>query len=205
MKNQLEIFSTGEIKNFFNNLSETFEISYSDYKELEASHKHNKLSLVLLRDDSHIPKNIIEKINKNENFIIICKDFSVFQKFSLDKKNTLISPISINKLLDVLNNIINSKKYTYKNIVLSNHALINTKTNEKAHLTQAENYILLKLFNEKNVKKKTLEREALQIKKELNTSSMESHLNRIRKKLKLIKSQFTVTSKDGHIYLYLIS
>ena len=58
-----------------------------------------------------------------------------------------------------------------------------------------------KIFKEKNVKKRILERDALQIRQDLNTSSMESHLNRIRKKLKKISSNFTISSKDKYVYL----
>ena len=108
-------------------------------------------------------------------------------------------------MVDVINNFINTRKHTFANIELNNNSATNTKTNQKIDLTQAENHILLKLFKEQNLKKRTLERDVLQIKKDLNTSSMESHLNRIRKKLKKIKSHFTISSKDKYICLEVIS
>ena len=201
MKNILEIFSTDELRSFFINLGEFFDISTKDLKDLETISDKKNLSIVFLDNQSVVSQKTIKNIYENENFIFVCKDFSVFQKFSLNQKNTLISPISINKLVDIVNSSINTSKYIFKNIEFINQLITNTRTNETIHLTQAENQILLKLFKEKNVKKRTLERDALQIRQDLNTSSMESHLNRIRKKLKNISSEFTISSKDKYIYL----
>ena len=205
MKDRLVMFSTNELKSFFINLEEFFDISTKSLEDLETPLDKKNLSIVFLDNQSKISQTVLKNIYKNENFIFVCKDFSVFQKFSLSQKNTLISPITINKLVDIINNFINSKKHIFKNIVLNNQLVTNTRTNEKIHLTQAENHILLKLFKEKNVKKRNLERDALQIKQDLNTSSMESHLNRIRKKLKNIRSHFTISSKNDYVFLEIIN
>jgi len=205
MKNKLEIFSTKELKSFFINLGEFFDISTKSFSELETFSDKKNFSIVFLDNQSRVSQKTIKNIYENENFIFVCKDLSVLQKFSLKQKNTLISPVSINKLVDIINSFINTKKHIFKNIELSNQSVTNTRTNEKIHLTQAENQILLKLFKEKNVKKQTLERDALQIRQDLNTSSMESHLNRIRKKLKNISSHFTISSKDKSVYLEIIN
>ena len=205
MKPSLEIFSTEGLKFFFINLHEFFDINTRGLEDLEASDDKQNLSIVFLDNKGAVSKKAIENINENENFIFVCSDFSIFQNFSLNKKNTFISPLSINKLVDVINNFINTRKHTFTNIELNNNSATNIKTNEKINLTQAETHILLRLFKDKNVKKTILERDALQIRQDLNTSSMESHLNRIRKKLKNISSDFTISSKDKRIYLEIIS
>ena len=205
MKDRLEIFSTTELKSFFINLEEFFDISTKSLEELETLPDKKNLSIFFLDNQSKISQTALKNIYENENFIFVCKDFSVFQKFSLSKKNTLISPVTINKLVDIINSFINSKKHIFKNIALNNQLVTNIRTNEIIHLTQAENRILLKLFKEKNVKKRNLERDALHIKQDLNTSSMESHLNRIRKKLKNIRSHFTISSKNDYVFLEIIN
>jgi hypothetical protein len=205
MKTKLEIFSTEELKIFFINLQEFFDISINSLGDLETFNDKKNLSIVFLDNQNTVSKKIVKKIHENENSIFMCKDFSVFQKFSLNKKNTFISPVSINKLVDIINDFINTRKHTFSNTELNNNSAINIKTNEKTDLTQVENNILLKLFNEKNVKKGILEREVLQIRQDLNTSSMESHLNRIRKKLKNIRSDFTISSKSDYVYLEIIN
>ena len=205
MKTKLEIFSTEELKNFFINLNEFFDISIKSLKDLETYNDKKNLSIVFLDNQNTVSKKIVKKIHENENFIFMCKDFSVFQKFSLNKKNTFVSPVSINKLVDIINEFINTRKHTFANIELNNHSAVNIKTNEKIDLTHAENNILLQLFKEKNVKKGILEREVLQIRQDLNTSSIESHLNRIRKKLKNIRSHFTIFSKNDYVFLEIIN
>ena len=205
MKIKLEIYSTEELNNFFTNLNDFFDISVKTFLELEESFDKKNISVVFLDNHKMVSERIIKKIYESENLILVCKDFSVFQRFSLSQNNTLIAPVSIDKLVDKINNFINTKKHTFTNVELNNHLVTNIKTNEKIYLTQAENHILLKLFKEKNVKKRTLERDALQIKEDLNTSSMESHLNRIRKKLKKISSNFTISSKDRFVYLEIIN
>ena len=205
MKTKLQIFSTEHLKNFFTNLEDFFELNIKNFDELESYVDQNNLSILFLDDQSKVAKKIIKKISENENFIFACMDFSVFQKFSLSEKNTLISPFSISRLVDFVNNIINTKTYIFNNIELCNHIITNTKTNGTIHLTQAENHILLKLFKEKNVKKKLIERDVLEIKQDLNTSSMDSHLNRIRKKFKKISSYITISSKDKYVCLEIIN
>ena len=201
MKTKLEIFSTKELTNFFVNLHDFFDINIKSFGELETSDDKKNLSIVFLDSQNAVSEKNIKKICENENFIFVCKDFSIFQKFSLNQKNTFISPISINKLVDTINNFINTRKHTFTNIELNTNSATNIETNQKIDLTQAESHILLKLFKEKNVKKRILERDALQIKQDLNTSSMESHLNRIRKKLKKIGSDCTISSKDKLVCL----
>ena len=97
------------------------------------------------------------------------------------------------------------KKHAHRNIELNNNFITNTNTKEKNYLTQAENLILYKLFSERVVNKKLLERDVLEIKQDLNTSSIESHLNRIRKKLKKINSDFSVTSKNNNVFLEIVN
>ena len=141
----------------------------------------------------------------NENFIIVYKEPPIIAKPSLVLKKNMIAPLSISKFLDNIIQIINKKKYAHRNIELNNNFITNKNTKEKNHLTQAESLILFKLFIEKSVNKKLLERDVLDIKQDLNTSSIESHLNRIRKKLKEIDSDFSVSTKNNNVFLETIN
>ena len=201
MKNKLEIFSNDKLKNFFTNFSHYFEIVLRNYNELEKFKNQKNTSLVFLENHNTIAKQTFKKLNENKNFIFLCRDFAVFQKLSIIQENILICPIGITKLIDTINNLINAKEHIFENVHISNQIITNIKNKEYTYLTQAEIEILTMLFNETKIKKKTLDREVLQIKEELNTSSMESHLNRIRKKLKKIQSDFTISSKDNFVYL----
>ena len=205
MKTRLEIFSSEKLQNFFSNLDTLFDISLKSLSDLKDNYDSKNLSIVFFEDKDFIEEKILKNLLDNENFIFVSKEQSALEKLSKGLKKNITPPLSISKFLDKVNQIINKKKLTFKNIDLNNTIVTNNKTKEKIYLTQAENLILLKLLNEKVVNKKLLERDALHIKENLNTSSIESHLNRIRKKLKKISSDFTVSSKDTNVFLEIIN
>ena len=201
MNTKLEIFSSEKLRNFFSNLENLFDVSLKSYDDLKDCYDSKNLSIVFFEDKDFVEEKILKSALNNENFIFVSKEHSVFEKLSKDLKRNITPPLSVSKFLDKVNQIINQKKLTFQNISLNNNFVTNNKTKEKIYLTQAENLILFKLLSEKAVNKKLLERDALHIKKNLNTSSMESHLNRIRKKLKKIGCDFTVSSKDNNVFL----
>lgn len=203
MKTKLDIYSSQNLKYFFLSLDSFFDINLKNYENLYESDDKENLSIVFLDDLKESFFVLINKISKNENFMFVCGDHSIFQKFELNKNNSLVSPFSINKLIDFINNFVNKKKYTFNEIQLHNQTIINMKTKNHIGLTYAENLIVLKLFKEKKIKKKLLERDVLDIKYELNSSSLESHLNRIRKKLKKIESNLIIFSKDNEVFIAL--
>ena len=204
MKTKVEIFSSQKLKNFFINLGYLFDINLKDFDELEGDNSTN-LSIVFFDDQNFVDKKTLNSILLNENFIFVYKESSMLEKTYIDLKKNMVAPLSISKFLDKINETINKKKYAFRNIELNNNFITNTKTKEKNHLTHAENLILYKLFNEKTVNKKLLETDVLDIKQDLNTSSIESHLNRIRKKLKKINSDFSVSSKNNNVLLEIIN
>ena len=205
MKTKLDIFSSTKLKDFFQNLEGLFDISLKNFDDLDECYNASNISIVFFNDQGFIEDTILNNVLQKENFIFIFRELSMFDKSSIDLKKNIVAPISIGKFLDKINEIIIKKNYTYRNIDLNNNIITNTITNEKAHITEAENLIMLKLFNDKTVNKKILERDVLHIKQDLNTSSIESHLNRIRKKLKKIDSEFSVYSKDNNVFLDMVN
>ena len=205
MKTKIEIYSSHKIKNFFKNFYSLFDINLKDLRELESCVNSKNLSIVFFDNEDFVKDKIPNSILLNENFICINNEFSIFEKTTLGLKKNMTAPLSISKFIDKINEIINKKKYVYRNIVLNNNFITNSNTKAKNYLTQAENLILIKLFTEKKVNKKLIERDVLDIKQDLNTFSIESHLNRIRKKLKKIDSDFSVFSKNSNIFLEITS
>ena len=205
MKTKVEIFSSQKLKNFFINLDGLFDIILKNFDELADCYNSTNLSIVFYDHQDFLDEKTFNNILLNENFIFVYKELSMFEKSALDSKTNIIAPLSISKFLDKINEIINKKKHVFRNIELNNNCVTNTNTKEKNYLTHAENLILYKLFIEKSVNKKLLERDVLDIKQDLNTSSIESHLNRIRKKLKKISSDFYVSSKNNNVFLEIIN
>ena len=201
MKNKIEIFSSEDLKNFLSNLKRCFDINFRDYQEKEILFDQKKFSLIFVGEGDEVLINYLNKITKNKNLLILCKEYSVYEKLSFVKSNALIAPIPIKKLIHDINSSINFTKHNFGNIELNNFILKNINTNLVINLTEIENHILLKLFKEEIVHKSKLERDVLEIKEDINTSSIESHLNRIRKKLKKIGSSITIVSKDKSVNL----
>ena len=205
MKTKLEIFSSEKLQNFFSNLDSSFDINLKSLDDLKDCHDPKNLSIVFFEDKDFVEDKILKNILHNENFIVVSKEHPEFEKLSKGLNKNITTPLSISKFLDKVNQIINQKKLTFKNIDFNNNVATNNRTKEKIYLTQAENLILSKLLNEKIVNKKLLERDVLDIRQDLNTSSIESHLNRIRKKLKKINSDFSVSSKNNNVFLETIN
>ena len=58
--------------------------SVKNILDLETSYDKKNLSILFLDNQVVISEKLIRKINENENVIFVCKDFTVFQKFSLE-------------------------------------------------------------------------------------------------------------------------
>ena len=205
MKTKIEIFSSQKMKNFFTNLAGLFEISFRNLGELDACVNSKNICVVFFDQERAINQKTLKTMSQNQNFIFVSNELSGSEKSYIDLKKGITAPITISKFLDTINEIINKKKHTFSNIDLNNNTATNTNTNQKIYLTEAENLILFKLFNEKTINKKLLEKDVLDIRYDINTSSMESHLNRIRKKLKKIDSNFSVFSKNNNVFLEIIN
>jgi len=205
MKTKVEIFSSPKLKNFFINLDSLFDITLRGFDELDSCFTSKNLSIVFFDNQDFINEKTLNKTLLNENFIFVYKEPPMIAKSSLLLKKNMIAPLTISKFLDSINEIINKKKHVHRNIELNNSFITNKNTKEKNHLTQAESLILFKLFSEKSINKKLLEKDVLNIKQDLNTSSIESHLNRIRKKLKKIDSDFSISSKNNNVCLEIIN
>ena len=205
MKTKLDIFSSEQLNNFFTHLDIPFDINHKSFNELKNFQNSTHLSIIFFDDQVFLEENTLKNVLQNENFIFVSKEISLFGKPLPASKKNITSPLSISKFFDKINDIVNKKKHSFKNIDLNNNVITNTRTKEQIYLTEAENLILTRLLNEKTIYKKMLESEVLQIKENLNTSSMESHLNRIRKKLKKIDSDFSLSRKDNKVFLEIIN
>ena len=107
----------------------------------------------------------------------------------------ILYPIKINDFLKILNKQINDPKILFKDIFLDKRGLIvNKKNNLKTYLTETEQDILKFLISKQNASKNDLKKEILNLNPLVDTRSLESHLSRIRKKIKKIDSIIKIIS-----------
>ena len=86
----------------------------------------------------------------------------------------------------------------FSNIELQhNNLILNKTTGKKTYLTETEASIFKLLLIEKNINREILKKKILNIKTDIETKSLESHLSRIRKKIKEVDPLIEITSQDS--------
>ena len=104
-------------------------------------------------------------------------------------------PIKINDFKKTLHKQINDLKISFQDIFLDQKGLlINIQSTLKIYLTETEQNILRFLISKHSASKKDLKKEILNLNPLVDTRSLESHLSRIRKKIKKIDSVIKIIS-----------
>jgi len=174
-----------EIKNYLK-----FEILY--YKNEENFLNSNNLnlnnSLILVKSSKEIFLNN-EKISKKKIFSI--------QNY----------PITIDKLVEILNVNLIKQKYNYQSNICINRYVLNlnsriiTKNDQNLKLTQKEIDIILFLNDYKKPQKvNVLQNKVWGYSLELETHTVETHIYRLRKKIKdkFKDNNFILSNEDGY-------
>ncbi len=153
---------------------------------------------------------LVKNLNKN-NYENIKNTFSKTNKvFFLSSEDSSINkndnwsfninyPIKINKLIDIINSKAHDEPIIFHDLLILDNFIINSETKEKIRITETETKIIEKLIKNKKLEKKFLQSEVLNLKKEIDTKSIESHISRIRKKIKLIKTNIKIKIQSDEI------
>ena len=159
-------------------------------------------------------KDFIDEFQPNiiQNSVTIFKkdNITLLQKENLIKNKILIFdalPLSLEKILDQINiSLIKQKYFSQSEFVINNYSLdLNSKIfSDKRHkfkLTEKETEIILFLNKDKKAKNIiTLQNEIWGYSSELDTHTVETHIYRLRKKIKntFDDNDFIINSKDGY-------
>ena len=174
-----------EIKNYLK-----FEILYYKNEEsfLNSYNLNLNDSLILVKSDKQIFLNN-EKINRKKFFFV--------QNY----------PLKIDKLVEMLNVNLIKQKYNYQSNIYIKSYLLNlnsrtiTKNNQNLKLTQKEIDIILFLNNyDKPQKVNILQDKVWGYSLELETHTVETHVYRLRKKIKdkFKDNNFILSHEDGY-------
>ena len=192
-------------------LSDNFPVSF--IKSILHKYELSVLTIEDIKKNKLFNKNVIifesEKIrNELDNSFFSSNNVVVFSS----SKNTLISennnlktkffnkPIKLEKFLDNINNYLLSSSIKFKDIEISGELLTNVNNKKSQKITSLEKKILLELAEKKKLKRDYFLENILEVKKDTETKTIESHLTRIRKKLSSIKSETQVFSKEDYFY-----
>jgi len=161
-------------------------------------------------------KDLIKKINEDkkflENSIILTnhKDLLSLKNKTDDKKIYCITkfPIKISNLIDQLNARLIQQNYStqsninIKKYLLDTNSRILKKTDKELKLTEREIDTIIFLKNKnKPVKVNVLQKEVWKYGEDLETHTVETHIYRLRKKIKdtFDDDSFIQSKKDGYI------
>jgi len=150
----------------------------------------------------------------NKNSYILGYYNEDYSHLSINNKEirTIKKPFKIMDLIKELHKLIKSNVSEKKDIFLMNHIkfipferiLYNLKNNNKEHLTEKENQLLLYLYIRKNVEitKNDLLIKVWGLSESVNTHTLETHIYRLKQKLNKIEPNlsFSLSNQNG-LYL----
>ena len=198
MKNELYIFCNNKIKNFFSILLSEYELSIMKLDEIKNNIKTSQANIIIISNKNDI--DLIDNKSVNDNFLIISYLKNINLNFT-NNSNILSCPISINIIKNRIENFVQNIKVQFHDISIYNEKLINLNNDSFCRLTKIELEILTFLIREKKTSKNFIKENILNIKSNIETNSLESHLTRIRKKLNTVKTKVKIQTKNEDLLI----
>ncbi len=191
MKHKINIYSDKKIRFFLSELFFDYELFFKDLIEIPNYPYSSAANIIFLSDEESTK--LIDFKKLSDNFLVLS---------SLSNKNPSIDiqfvriPIPINQIKALIEKFVENLKIKFHDITIVNEKLTNINNNSFCYLTKLESKILTYLIIEKKSKKKYIQENILNIKSTIQTSSLDSHLTRIRKKMNQIKTSVKIQSKN---------
>ena len=195
MKNGLNIFCNNNIKNFLFSFLSDYELTIMKLDQIKDNIQASKANIIIisnndidLRDYGNLSDNCLIISNlKNLNFN--------------NKSNILNSPLSINHLKNTIAQFVQNLKVQFHDLSLHKEKLINLDNDNFCYLTKIELEILIYLIRKKETSKNFIKENILNIKSNIETNSLESHLSRIRKKMNTINTKVKIQTKNEKLLI----
>jgi len=200
MNNEILIYS--ELFEFLiiEKILKDFKIKTFYLDELKKQKHSNKNIIIFLNNlNNKDCFKIIDKISSNNSVLCLTNQQHIIQSFN--HTTVLLSPITLSKFKDRVLRAFNKDTKEYLDIVISEKKIINKKNKKFTFFTDLENQIFSKLLEKKELDKKFLKENILNIKNNIDTRSIESHFSRIRKKLSMIESSIKITSREDIFFI----
>ena len=191
MKHKINIYSDKKIRFFLSELFFDYELFFRDLIEIPNYPYSSAANIIFLSDEESTK--LIDFKKLSDNFLVLS---------SLKNKNPSIDiqfvkiPKPINQIKALIENFVENLKIKFHDIIIVNEKLTNINNNSFCYLTKLESKILTYLIIEKKSTKKYIQENILNIKSTIQTSSLDSHLTRIRKKMNQIETDVKIQSKN---------
>jgi hypothetical protein len=196
---------TKQIVNFVE-LKELYNILLENKNNLSFELNNYVTNDDLIKDTENNKK----KIN-NFTFLVKSSNKFLLNNSMIDKRNILVLdnfPIQFNKLIDKINVQLIKQKYNFQsNLNIKNYALnlnsrIINKENKELKLTEREIDIIMFLKDQNKPQKiEVLQNQIWKYSSDLETHTVETHVYRLRKKIKetFNDDNFIMSHEDGYL------
>ena len=195
MKNALNIFCNKNIKNFLPSLLSEYELTIMKLDQIKDNIQASQANIIIISNND-IDLRDYGKLSDN------CLIISNLKKLNFNNKlNILNCPLSINRLKNRIEYLVQNLKVKFHDLTLYNEKLINLDNDNFCYLTKIELEILIYLIRKKETSKNFIKENILNIKSNIETNSLESHLSRIRKKMNTIKTKVKIQTKNDKLLI----
>ena len=195
MKNGLNIFCNENIKNFLSSFLSDYELTIMKLDQIKDNIQLSQANIIIINNND-IDLSACGKLSDNCLIISNLKnlDFN-------NKSNILNSPLSINHLKNRIEHFVQNIKVQFHDLSLYNDKLVNLNNDNFCYLTKIELEILTYLMRKKETSKNFIKENILNIKSNIETNSLESHLSRIRKKMNTIETKVKIKTKNEKLLI----
>tara|TARA_B100001057_G_C22839609_1_gene946552 strand:- start:1546 stop:2148 length:603 start_codon:yes stop_codon:yes gene_type:complete len=198
MKNRIYIYSNEKLKNFLTKFLPKYEIFFINIDSLQYNLAGSQANIIIINNKKDADLINFKKLN--DNFLIIFNLKHKDLKFN-NKVKLLKSPLSVEKIKNAIENFIHNLQIQFYDICIHNEKLTNLKNKNFCYLTKVEVEILYYLIRERQATKNFIKENILNIKSNIETNSLESHLTRIRKKFFKIKTVVKIQTKNDKLLI----
>ena len=197
MKDGLNIFCNNSIKNFLPFVFSDYELTIMKLDSIKDSLQRSQANIIIISDNKN---DLIEYGNLSDNCLVISNLKNLNLNFN-NKSNIINSPLHINHLKNRIKHFVQNLKVQFHDISIYNEKLINLDNDNFCYLTKIESEILNYLIRKKEKSKNFIKENILNIKSNIETNSLESHISRIRKKMNIVKTNVKIVTKNEKLLI----
>ena len=197
MKNKLNVFSNNKIRNFLTSLLSEHELCFFGLESISNNPQAGQANMVVINNSKDV--SLVKNTILNGDYLVISNSKSINFKFNFNSIKLIKTPTSTNHIKNATEHFIQNIKVQFHDISIHNEKMTNLNNNSFCYLTKAELEILKCLIKEKQTNKNFIKENILNIKSNIETNSLESHLTRIRKKMNKIKTAVKIQTKSDSL------
>ena len=199
MKEKIYIYSKVINYTFIKKILFEYEvINLTDNHIIDPNFKNNNIIFVLEESIKQINKSFF---SNNNVLVFFSGKHKPFKQEEYNQIKLFNGPIKIKKFIDNIKTSFFARSIVFEDIKILEHKIKNLNTNLSCILTPLEKIILIEFIEKKIITRETFLTKIFNIKKNIETKTIESHLTRIRRKLLKIESKIKISSKEDVFYI----